>query len=311
MLYSRCPAFRHPLPAHKLFARDNPALCDAMRIVNYHHIPNLLPTAVATKTPDPLPESPLTSPMATWRKSHKTVSSIFKPRRIGRNITDSSSVQQQRRRQQQHTSNQHQYHISNHPQYHPPSYLSVPMLSSGGSTIASSSFTEPYYYWNNNDVRSTHHLYLHPHQQEHQHQQHYWHSAITAPYYYWTPTLPTTEGTTTPPSSSSSSSTLRSHKTIRFIDDEPTPTMMMMESSFSRTKSESNMTMPGVEISPELFHGDVLREQKMLHPPHKLQQFEDVGMCQHTEAEHKNSNRLGFVSRRGRRHTLISRNATH
>ncbi len=69
--------------------------------------------------------------------------------------------------------------------------------------------------------------------------------------------------------------------------------------------------MPGVEISPELFHGDALREQKMLHPPHKLQQFEYVGMHQHAEAEHKNSNRSGFVSRRGRRHTLISRNATH
>jgi hypothetical protein len=95
--------------------------------------------------------------------------------------------------------------------------------------------------------------------------------------------------------------------------------MMMMESSFSRTKSESNMTMPGVETSPELFHGDALREQKMLHPPRKFQQYEDehrhslpmiVGMRQHTEAEHKNSNRSGFVSRRGRRPTL-SRNATN
>lgn len=312
--------FCSSLASSKLFIRDELSLCSAMRIVNQPPNPPLSPqynttvghgksSSLTVKTPEPLLQSPMTPTLATWRKSHKTVSSIFKPRRIGRNITDSSSVQHQH--QHHHEEHPHTpipYHHSNHHQYHPPSYLSVPMLSSGGSTIASSSFAESKYYWNHHETRSSN---QHPSYS----QQHHHHYSPNLTPYYSTPTPPTPSST-------------RSHKTIRFMDDyEPT---MMMESSFSRTMSETNMmnkSMPVVEIIAPEFHGDALQKgDLLLHhhrrhtPPQQMQQQ------QHDDDEQKHPSyhlhqeshqhppphqHTGFVSRRGRRPALISRNATN
>jgi hypothetical protein len=348
--------------------KDDPALCDEMRLLDhqcpdppppYYYYnndkksPTSVPVFATINTPeDSLPMSPMTTPMATWRKSHKTVSSIFKPRRVGRNVTDGSSVQQQRQQQQQQQSSYH--HSSNeHHQYHPPPYLNVPMLlsSGGSSTIASSSsYAEPYYSWNNTDVRSSsNHHHPSPYSQEHQQQHHSWHSTnctnTTTPYYFTPPPPPTTAAAAaaaaTPSSTTTTSS--RSHKTIRFMDDEP-QAQMLVKSSISRTLSETNMmTMmihkkSNMEISPEL-RGEYALHNKgeLYHQQQQQPQYSDAHCLhslpmevvetgyqyhhtnqqypRHHHHHHQNTtNRSGFVSRRGRRPPgtmLISRNATH
>jgi hypothetical protein len=319
---------------------------------NHKTSPTSVPVFATINTPeDPLPMSPMTTPMATWRKSHKTVSSIFKPRRVGRNVTDGSSVQQQQHHhhhhQHEHSPDQSLYHHSSNEHHHfrdPPPYLNVPMLlsSGGSSTIASSSYAEPYYSgWSNTDVRSIHHSPYSQQQQEHQqHQQHYsWHSTTTAsttPYYFTPPPPPTTTATAAATPSSTTTSS-RSHKTIRFMDDEPHAQIMVADASISRTLSESNMMMihqkSSMEISPG-FHGEnALYKKGELYPQQQQQhqhpnsdkhylhslpmEVVETGYQSHHNQHHptNTTNRSGFVSRRGRRPPgttmLISRNATH
>jgi hypothetical protein len=319
---------------------------------NHKTSPTSVPVFATINTPeDPLPMSPMTTPMATWRKSHKTVSSIFKPRRVGRNVTDGSSVQQQQHHhhhhQHEHSPDQSLYHHNSNEHHHfrdPPPYLNVPMLlsSGGSSTIASSSYAEPYYSgWSNTDVRSIHHSPYSQQQQEHQqHQQHYsWHSTTTAsttPYYFTPPPPPTTTATAAATPSSTTTSS-RSHKTIRFMDDEPHAQIMVADASISRTLSESNMMMihqkSSMEISPG-FHGEnALYKKGELYPQQQQQhqhpnsdkhylhslpmEVVETGYQSHHNQHHptNTTNRSGFVSRRGRRPPgttmLISRNATH
>jgi hypothetical protein len=217
------------------------------------------------------------------------------------------------------------------------------LLSSGGSsTIASSSYAEPYYSgWSNTDVRSIHHSPYSQQQQEHQqHQQHYsWHSTTTAsttPYYFTPPPPPTTTATAAATPSSTTTSS-RSHKTIRFMDDEPHAQIMVADASISRTLSESNMMMihqkSSMEISPG-FHGEnALYKKGELYPQQQQQhqhpnsdkhylhslpmEVVETGYQSHHNQHHptNTTNRSGFVSRRGRRPPgttmLISRNATH